>query len=103
MTPLRTLLIPFLFTSAGATAVPLLPSLDQPTLTVRDDCLQVIRGLEELDASLIGYSITRIVDAYGREEDQGIYQCGARFERMDRSGRLSVGSWSNFYRHIKKD
>lgn len=61
---------PLLFVSAGATAVPLLPSLDQSTLTVRDDCLQVIRGFEEMDATLEGYNIMRIVAAYGREEDQ---------------------------------
>lgn len=97
------LAFPLLIISAGAIAAPLLPSLDQSTLTVRDDCLQAIRGLEESDASLIGYSITRIVAAYGREDDQGIYHCGARFERMDRSGGLSIGSWSNFYRRIKRD
>lgn len=103
MTLVHILAISVLFTSASATAVPSLPSLDQATLTVRDDCLQAIRGFEQIDASLGGYSIIRIVAAYGQEEDQGVYHCRARFERMDHAGGLSIGSWSDFYRRVIKD
>lgn len=92
---------PLLFISAGATAVPLLPSLDQSTMTVRDGCLQAIRGHAEADAWTGGYRVVRMVAANGREVATGVYYCSARFERLGGSAGLSIGPLYEFYRLVK--
>lgn len=97
------LAFPLLFISASATAVPSLPALDQSTMTVRDECLQAIRGHAEQDAWAGGYGIVRIVAAIGREEDPGIFHCAARFERMGGPAGLSIGPWYEFYRPVKRE
>lgn len=97
------LAFPFLFISAGATAVPSLSSFDLPVMTVRDRCFQMIRDDAERDALAGGYRIVRMVAAKGREEATGVYHCTARFECWGGPAGLSLGPWYELYRLVEGD